>query len=175
MFVDESGFLLVPNVTRTWAPRGCTPVVYHLYKHDRVSAITALAVSPQRTRIALYLQFRPRALDGLDVRAFLASLLRHIRGPIAVLWDQGTIHRRREVKVFLRRHSRVQVEEFPGYAPELNPAEFVWAQGDRSLANGAPVDLADLRRILRRSYRRIRSSQRLLWSCILASDLPWKR
>ena len=116
----------MPNVTRTWAPRGRTPVVYHLYKHDRLSVISALAVSPRRRRIALYLHLRPRALDGLDVRAFLTSLLRHIRGPIVVLWDQGTIHRRREVKMFLRQRPRVQVEEFPGYAPELNPAEFVW-------------------------------------------------
>lgn len=175
MFVDESGFLLVPHVTRTWAPRGRTPVVYHLYKHDRLSAITALAVSPRRTRIALYLQLRPWALDGLDVRAFLASLLRHIRGPLVLLWDQGTIHRRREVTIFLRQHPRVQVEYFPGYAPELNPAEFVWTQGDRSLANSAPADLADLRQMLRRSYRRTRGSQRLLWSCIFASGLPWTR
>ncbi len=165
----------MPNVTRTWAPRGHTPVVYHLYKHDRLSAISALAVSPRRRRIALYLQLRPRALDGLDVRAFLTHLLRQVRGPIVLLWDQGTIHRRREVTAFLRQHPRMRVEDFPSYAPELNPAEFVWAQGDRSLANSAPADLANLRQMLRRSYRRIRGSQHLLWSCIFASDLPWTR
>ncbi len=175
MFVDESGFLLAPNVTRTWAPRGRTPVVYHLYKHDRLSAISALAVSPRRRRLALYLQLRPRALDGLDVGIFLVYLLRHIRGRIVLLWDQGSIHRRREVTLFLRQHPRVRVEEFPSYAPELNPAEFLWTQGDRSLANSAPADLADLRQMLRRSYRKIRGSQRLLWSCIFASDLPWGR
>src|SRR5438876_12462005 len=27
VFADESGFLLAPLVVRTWAPRGCTPVV----------------------------------------------------------------------------------------------------------------------------------------------------
>jgi len=156
--------------------RGVTPpVVSHLYKHDRLSAITALAVSARRTRIALYLQFRPWALDGLDVRAFLTHLLRQVRGPIVLLWDQGTIHRRREVTAFLRQHPRVRVEYFPSYAPELNPAEFVWTQGDRNLANSAPADLADLRQMLRRSYRKLRGSQYLLWACILASDLPWTR
>jgi hypothetical protein len=44
----------------------------------------------------------------------------------------------RRARSVLRRHPGVQVEEFPGYAPEFNPAEFVWAQGDRSLANSAP-------------------------------------
>jgi transposase len=154
VFVDESGFLLAPNVTRTWAPRGRTPVVYHLYKHDRLSAISALAVSPRQRRLALYLQLRPRALDGLDVGIFLVYLLRHIRGRIVLLWDQGSIHRRREVTLFLRQHPRVRVEEFPSYAPELNPAEFLWTQGDRSLANSAPADLADLRQMLRRSTAR---------------------
>jgi transposase len=134
-----------------------------------------LAVSPRRRRLALYLQLRPRALDGLDVGIFLVYLLRHIRGRIVLLWDQGSIHRRREVTLFLRQHPRVRVEEFPSYAPELNPAEFLWTQGDRSLANSAPADLADIRQMLRRSYRKIRGSQRLLWSCIFASDLPWGR
>ncbi len=101
MFLDESGFLLIPTVTRTWAPRGQTPFFYHLYKQDRISAFSALAVSPQRQHIALYLRFRQRNLNGLDVRAFLKHLLHHVRGPIVLLWDQGTIHRRREVKAFL--------------------------------------------------------------------------
>jgi transposase len=162
-------------VARTWAPRGCTPRVYHLYKHDRLSAITALAVSPRRRHIGLYLQFQARAFDGLDVRAFLTALLRHLRGPIVLLWDRGSIHRRREVAACLRQRPRVQVEYFPGYAPELNPAEFVWTRGDRNLANSAPRNVRELRQMLHRSYRRMRGSQRLLWACIFASDLPWAR
>ena len=175
MFIDESGFLLIPNVARTWAPRGHTPHVHHLYKHDRLSAITALTVSPQRRQLGLHLQFQPRAVDGLDVRAFLADLLRHLRGPMLLLWDRGSIHRRREVTAFLRQRPRVQVEYFPGYAPELNPAEFVWTRGDRHLANSAPSNVQELRQMLNRSYRRMRGSPRLLWACIFASDLPWAR
>ncbi len=175
MFLDESGFLLIPTVTRTWAPRGQTPFFYHLYKQDRISAFSALAVSPQRQHIALYLRFRQRNLNGLDVRAFLKHLLHHVRGPIVLLWDQGTIHRRREVKAFLRAHPRLLVEAFPGYAPELNPAEYVWTQSDHALANSAPVNLPALQGMLRTSFRRIRRSQPLLWSCIFASDLPWTR
>ena len=162
-------------MARTWAPRGCTPRVYHLYKHDRLSAITALTVSPRRRHLGLYLHFQDRAFNGLDVRTFLRHLLGHLRGPIVLLWDRGSIHRRREVTAFLRRHPRVQVKYFPGYAPELNPAEFVWAREDRHLANSAPSDVQELRQMLNRSSRRMRGSQRLLWGCIFASDLPWAR
>ncbi len=162
-------------MARTWVPKGETPVVRYLYKQDRISAISALAVSPQRKRLALYLTLRTRNLTGLDIRAFLKHLLRHLRGPVVLLWDRGTIHRRSEVKQWITAHPRLQVEEFPAYAPELNPAEYVWAQADRALTNSAPTDLTQLNGLLRNSVRRIRGSQPLLWSCIHASDLPWAR
>lgn len=137
--------------------------------------MSALAVSGKRKRLTLYIQFRRRNLTGLDVRGFLRHLLRHFRGPWVLLWDRGTIHRRKEVKQFLARHPRIHMEFFPAYAPELNPAEYVWNQTDRSLCNSAPENLADLKTMLRNSVRRLRRSQDLLWSCIYASDLPWTR
>lgn len=114
-----------------------------------------------------------RAFNGLDVLRFLRHLLHHLRGPVVLLWDQGSIHRRKEVRVFLGRYLRVHPEHFPAYAPELNPAEYVWNQTDSYLANGAPADVVQLRRSLQSAVRRLRSSQKLLWSCIYASDLPW--
>lgn len=78
-------------------------------------------------------------------------------------------------KAFLGKHPRLHVHYFPAYAPELNPAEYVWAQGDKALANGAPDDLAELRQSLDSAIRRLRRSQRRLWSCIYASDLAWAR
>jgi transposase len=121
------------------------------------------------------MRFRARNLTGLDVRSFLRHLLQHLRGPVALLWDRGPIHRRREVQVFLRDRPRVQWDYFPAYAPELNPAEYVWTQTDAALSNSAPQDLVDLKARLRSSIRRTRSSQQLLWACIYASDLPWPR
>jgi len=173
-FIDESGFLLIPNVKRTWAPRGQTPTVRYCFQHKKISAINALVVSPRRKRIALYLQFRKRSFKGPDVKRFLQHLLKQIHGPIILLWDRGRIHRDHEVKAWCEKHPRLQVEEFPGYAPELNPAEYVWSQADSALANSAPEDLAELKPMLIATKRRLLHSQDLLWSCIYASDLPWK-
>jgi transposase len=150
-------------------------VRYLYYKQDRLSAISALAVSPKRRRLALYLHLRTRNLTGLDVRAFPQHLRRHLRGPVVLLWDRGPIHRRRAVNQWITAYPRLQVEAFPACAPELNPAEYVWAQADRALANSAPMDLRQLNGMLRNSMRRIRGSQSPLWSCIHASDLPWTR
>jgi transposase len=174
VFLDESGFLLIPNLKRTWAPKGETPTAHYLLSHQKVSAINALAVSPKRKRIALYLHLRSRSVKGLDVKHFLKSLLEHLRGPVVLLWDRGPIHRDGDVQTFIDNHPRLYVEEFPGYAPELNPAEYVWTQADSALANSAPEELAELKGLLAAVKRRVRRSQNLLWSCIYASDLPWK-
>ena len=114
MFLDEGGFLLIPNLVRTWAPRGETPVHYHSLQRDKISTIAALSVSPKRKHLALYLQFHRRNLNGLDVKAFLGELLKHLRGEIILLWDRSPIHiKRKEVSEFLRQHPRIHVEEIP--------------------------------------------------------------
>ena len=175
VFLDESGFSLIPSVKKTWAFRGHTPLLRYLYKQDKISAFNALTVSPKRKRLALYVRLRAHNLTGLDALSFLRHLLRHIQGPIVLLWDNGTIHKRREVKDFLARRFRLHVEWFPAYAPELNPAELVWAKNDSDLANSAPQNLRVLHKNLRSSVSRVEKSQKLLWSCIHASDLPWRR
>ena len=141
VFADESGFLLIPNVKRTWSPKGETPIIRYKLQHKKLSAISALAVSPQRRRIALYLQIRRKSFKGPDVQRFLHYLLQQVRGPIILLWDQGPIHKHSSVRQFVQAHPRLQIEEFPGYAPELNPAEYVWCQSDSALANSRPEEL----------------------------------
>ncbi len=173
MFLDESGFLLIPNVRKTWAPVGCTPTVRHSYKRDKLSAISAVAVSPTRTRVGLYMHLHADNITGTEVVVFLRALLRHLRGPVELLWDGGSIHKRDDVTAFRRRHPRLRVHRFPAYAPELNPDEFVWTKMKDDVANTAPEDLRQLDVQLRRSFTRLHGSQKLLWSCIFHSDLPW--
>jgi putative transposase len=149
--------------------------VRHRYRRDRISACSGLAVSPKGRRLGLYLRCRRRNLTGLDIQAYLRHLLRHVRGPIDLLWDRGPIHRRLVVREFVAAHPRLHVHFFPAYAPELNPAEFVWTQADRELANGVANDLAELRHDLDAAIRRVRRSQLRLTSCIHPSGLPWPR
>ena len=143
------------------------------YQHQKVSAITALAVSPQRRRIALYLRFRRHSFKGPDVRHFLQHLLRLIPGVIVALWDSAAIHRDRKVKAFARKHKRLHLKEFPGYAPDLNPAEFVWCQTDSDLANSLLKSQDHLMAKLVGKRRKLRRSRQLLWACLYASELPW--
>lgn len=165
---------MVPNVTRTWAPRGKTPLLRCAGHWSKISALSALSVSPKRRRIALYARFHPdKNIRSPEVARFLRHLLRHLRGSVVVLWDGGTPHKGVPVKEFLGKHPRLHTERFPGYAPELNPAEFVWNSLKRALANSVPRDLRHLKQLVHPPLQRLRQSQNRLWSCIHASDLPW--
>jgi hypothetical protein len=122
VFADESGFLLIPHVAKTWSPRGCTPVHYHRQgRRDKISVISGISVSPRRQRLGLYYQLYFDNIGQEEVCMFLRQLLRHLRGPVIVLLDNSSTHYGKP----LRQHRRLHIEHFPSYAPELNPDEGV--------------------------------------------------
>lgn len=172
VFVDESGFLLVPSVLKTWAPRGVTPVLRHRTRRDKISVISGVSVSPQRRRLGLYYEFYRHNIRHQEVDAFFRDLLRHLRGHVIVLLDNAGIHRARPLRRLCARRRRLHLEYFPGYAPELNPDEGVWALTKRALANGRPDTLAELAVDLVWSLEEVRKSPALLRSCITQSGLP---
>jgi transposase len=172
VFVDESGFMLTGTVCRTWAPQGETPTVRSRYKHDRVSAISGVSVSPQLHRMGLYYQLHDTNIRHPQVCGFLRELLRHLPGHIIVVWDNGPIHKGDAIREFEADHPRLHLERFPGYAPELNPDEGVWAQAKKALANGRPQNLAELTTHVRDELESLRWSPDHLRACIHNSDLP---
>lgn len=172
LFIDESGFLLIPSVRKTWSPVGQTPVVHHRYSHDRISAISGIAVSPRRFHCSLYCQLYEDNIQGEEVAVFLRHLLRQIRGHLIVLLDNGAIHRGDPVQELLARTRRLHLVPFPAYAPELNPDEGVWNHLKNLLANGRPDTQAELMDVLADEICRLAASPDLLRGCIQQSELP---
>jgi transposase len=159
-------------VRRTWAPRGQTPLLRHRQRHDRISIISGLSVSPRRRRYGLYFSLSPNNIRHPEVCAFLRGLLRHLRGAVIVVWDNGTIHGGEAIRALQDRYPRLHLYRFPGYAPELNPDEGVWQLAKRALANGRPDSQRQLARHLRAQLTRLRCSQPLLRGCVRGSALP---
>ena len=172
-FLDESGFLLMPHLTRTWAPKAKAPSLKTAGTWTKVSAVSSLVVSPKHRHVRLLCRFHKANMKTAEVIAFLRYLLAHVRGEILLLWDRIPLHRAGKVKAFLKEHRRLHVAPFPAYAPELNPDEYVWTYLKASLANRLANDSPQLMQYLRTPLRKLQQSQALLWSRIRLSKLPW--
>jgi len=148
VFIDECGFMLMPVVTRTWAPRGQTPIMRVADPHGRISTIGAITISPVRTIFRFYYWLLPNNVNfnGNSIVTFVESLRCRIRQPFIILWDQIPIHQAHSMERYLTQHKDVMVALFPPYAPELNPVDYVWAYVKHSrLANFCPYNLEQLR------------------------------
>ena len=134
--------------------------------------ISGLSVSPRRRRLGLYYQLHRTNIRAPQVCAFLRHVLRHLRGAVIVLWDNGRIHRGPLIHDLCHTFPRLHVARFPPYAPDLNPDEGVWGLTKAELANGRPDDVEILTAHLVGSLTRLRRSQRDLRGCITQADLP---
>jgi len=156
--------MLQPVVRRTWAPRGETPVLDCWDRHDRLSVISALTVSPQRRRLGLYFDIFDHNIVTDDVVEFVAVLVRRL-GKITLVLDRWQVHRSAVRKIKARFGRRIHIEWLPAYAPELNPTEHVWGHTKfADLANFIPDDVLHLGQSIAGSLRNTRQSQSLLRS-----------
>lgn len=147
VLIDETGLQLSPLRRRSWAKRGCRPVLRQLAgTRKKVSAIAALTLSPKSLRRNLYFQtLVDGTFDSARVAAFLRDLLKHLRGKVIVVWDNGPMHKGPAVRELLRRHPRLALEWLPPYAPDLNPVEALWSHLKYGhCANLIPRDLSHL-------------------------------
>jgi transposase len=114
----------------------------------------------------LYMKIQRRSYKGKDAACFLKHLLRHIDGKLLVLWDRSPIHRSQVVKDLLAKEgSRIHLEQFPAYAPELNPDEGVWNHLKRvELKNVNCQDLDQLYNELRKAKERLRHKTEVIKS-----------
>ena len=121
--MDQSGFYLLPTVVRTYAPIGQTPILHEQLSRDHLSVISGISLEGK-----LYMMEQERSFKGQDIVRFLRHLLRQIEGKLLVVWDGSPIHRGQAVKDFLASgaSSRLQLEQLPSYAPDLNPDEGIW-------------------------------------------------
>ena len=168
VFVDESGFYLLPGRVRTYAPCGQTPVLRWPYSRDHVSVMSGMTMDGR-----LYTLVRDEALDSLDSVIFLQPLLPHVADKLLVIWDGSPIHKG-EVRTFLAAGGakQIHVEQLPAYAPDLNPAEGVWLQlKNVEMRNLCCRNLAYLRRELGLAIRRLRRKPLLITACFAEAGL----
>ena len=175
VFVDESGFLLLPLIAKTWSLRGKTPIVRHwTWPRDKVSVISGVTISPIHHRLNLsYAIHSNTNIAGPQVEAFVLTLLRALRGPIVLLWDGSKTHQTQRIRQICSRNPRLIVERFPPYAPELNPDEGVWSLTKRDLANSRFDNREQLETRVREVLEFTRRSPVRLRGCLHATRLKF--
>jgi len=175
VFVDESGFMMMPTIRRTFAPRGTTPVNKVFDPHGRISVSGAIIISPKRTRISLHYYMLADNVNfrGPSVVELLKQLRNKICGPMTIVWDQIIIHSSDLVVEYLRSVPDVVAEPFPAYAPELNPVDRAWFYLKfNRFPNYTPATMAKLRRSVESEIKRLQNQPNLLRSFIRESQIP---
>lgn len=115
-----------------------------------MSLIAALTVSPRRGKRNLYFKsLTDGYFDQHSIAAFVRHLLRHIRGRVILIWDNGKSHHGKAIQKVLADNPRLEVVPLPPYAPQLNPVEWLWSHVKwGALCNAAPEDQYELARMV---------------------------
>jgi transposase len=169
VFVDESGFYLLPGRVRTYAPEGQTPVLHEWQTRDHLSVMGGVTPAGR-----IYVLVRQKSLNGLHTIEFLKHLIRHLGSRLLVIWDGSPIHRRQEVMEFLEGVDGrgVRIERLPPYAPDLNPVEGAWQHLKHvELRNLTCLDSEELHLELHLAVGRLRQKPRLIRSCFEGAGL----
>ena len=165
--------MLQPVRRRTWAPTGKTPVQKAWDRHDRLSAMATLTVSPTRRRLGYFFSLWRDNITTEELVWFLTQMHRYFRRKIIVVLDRWQVHRSAAAYFEQRHPDWFQFEWLPAYAPELNPVEPSWGHtkyGD--LANFIPTDLSELEQSVEQSLHHKAGSQELLQSFFSYAKLP---
>ena len=167
---------MAPVVRRTWAPIGKTPILYQRTRsHKKLTVIGALCTTSQAKNPRLYFRmYENQNMNGKGCCDFLKQLSQNIKGHVIVLWDGLKAHWGREVRNYLKQHSKVECYAFPPYAPELNPIEYMWGYLKMNpLSNFAPETLDELSMTAKASICETRKNGHLLKSFLAKCPLPF--
>jgi transposase len=143
---------------RTWSPRGQTPILQHQFNWDNLSIAAGITIWQ------FYFRLYEGSMAKEEILDFVQHLHKQIRKPMLLIWDRLPGHRSRLVQEWIRSlDGDIVVEYLPAYAPELNPAEYIWAHlKQHELANLCPYDLWQLSQEARRSLRSMQRRKRLI-------------
>jgi transposase len=161
VFIDESGVSERPTRVKTWAPRGETPVVQFHFNWHQLSLIAGLHFTGMCFRLHEGTVAKEQVID------FLKALRAYLRRRLLVIWDNSQPHRSRLVREYVAAtDGGIALHFLPGYAPELNPVEFVWSWLKRhALANFCPNDFTELQSATRGKLKSAQRRNAIIASC----------
>jgi len=167
VFVDESGLSTRPTRVRTWAPVGQTPLLHESFSWKSLSIIGGLTLR------RFCFQIHTGSIKSPQVVEFIKHLRRYIKGRLLIIWDGAAIHRSAQVKDYVAStRNAVITERLPPYAPELNPAEYMWGHLKcHEIANLVTTQAWELSLEATAALRRMRRRPSIIAACFSQAEL----
>src|ERR1019366_4248435 len=118
----------------------------------RVSAAGLVCLRPG-TRSRLFYRMRVhrgrkgerRSMSEADYAGLITAAHQQLHAPVILIWDNLNTHISAVMRAFTDAHDDwLTVVRLPAYAPDLNPAEGVWANMKNGLGNLAARNVDDL-------------------------------
>jgi transposase len=134
-FLDEAGVRSDQVLGRTWGLRGQTPEGATSGKRQSVNAISAVNALGE-----FWFEIYTERLNATKFVELLAHFMRRRKGPVLLVLDGHPAHIAKSVARYVQSlKGRLELHFLPGYAPELNPDEFVWNHLKRQGVSKQPL------------------------------------
>jgi transposase len=135
-FLDEAGVRSDQVLGRTWGAKGKTPEVPTSGQRQSINAISAV-----NARGAFWYEVYAGRFNATRFKEeFLTSFMRGRRRPVFLVVDGHPAHRAKIIASYVKQlKGRLELHFLPGYAPELNPDEFVWNDVTREGTSKKPL------------------------------------
>ncbi|WP_425582201.1 transposase [Streptosporangium carneum] len=142
-FEDEAARSSRPPRGRTWSRRGHTPVATVSGKGSGRVSITGMICVKAGHRSRMIYRVRlhrgrkgeRRSFAERDYARLLDAAHQQLGGSIVLVWDNLNTHLSHAMRTYIAAREWLTVYRLPAYAPELNPAEGIWASMKHGLGN----------------------------------------
>jgi transposase len=120
---DESAIRSDYHSGTTWAPRGETPVIKTTGARFSVNMLSAIS-----SKGNMRFMVTDKSCTTAVFIDFLKRLLFKQKEPVFLIVDGHPVHKSKKVRSFVEStEGKLRLYYLPGYSPELNPDETVWA------------------------------------------------
>jgi len=172
MFLDEAGFSSEPTLGRTYGLKGQTPVVQTTGQRQKVNAISAVSAKGE-----FWSQVYTGGLNAGRFIEFLRGFRRGRRNKVFLVVDGHPSHRANAVKKYVQStQGGLELHFLPGYAPDLNPDEFVWQHAKTNGVSKKPLRKNEsLKRRVAEDLAAIRANPRLVRSFFHAPSVAYAK